>query len=191
MWRFVRLIGLGVSSVLVVLLLDLPAVAASAPQEEAEEIEFERSAFYLGVAGSFGHPYVVDQSDFDDAWGFDILAGYRAQDHFAIEGEFEAFWNFQGDGNIQTWAVTLNVKVPFFATRRFQPFLKYGMGFMRAEQDKFNRKGTDFTMRMGGGLDVYATDHFGVNTTLDYVRGFGEVRDYRYMSLRLGVFYRF
>ena len=188
MLRFVRLIGLGVSSLLILPLLCLPA---GAQDDEEEDIEYNRSAFYLGVAGSFADPHFSFPSKFEIAYGIDLVAGYRSHEFFAIEAEFERIFRFGGDGDARTWATTINVKVPLFPSRRIQPFLKYGIGLLDAEQPRFDFDATDFTMRMGGGVDLYVTDHVMLNTTLDYVRGFGDVRDFRYLSFRLGVSYRF
>jgi hypothetical protein len=52
---------------------------------------------------------------------------------------------------------------------------------------------TDFAMRFGGGLDIYSfgTDTVVITAGADYVLPFGDVEDFDYVSINVGVLYRF
>jgi opacity protein-like surface antigen len=194
MLRLVRLTGLGLLSCLMVLMLSLPAAALEAEEEE-EEIDFQRSAWYLVGSVAFADTHFHDNPNFGTGWGFNLRAGYRAMEYAAFEIEYERFGHLltrddSGRAEAEVNAVTLNTKVPFFSGP-LQPFLHYGLGAVIADSQLESEKLTDFAMRFGGGLDIYFTDHFILNTTIDYVRGFGDVRDYRWMSIGAGLGYRF
>jgi opacity protein-like surface antigen len=194
MLRLVRLLGLGLLSGLVVLMLTLPAAALEAEEEE-EEIDYQRSAWYLVGSVAFADTHFKDNPNFGTGWGFNIRGGYRAIEYAAFEIEYERFGHLLSrDGSpraeAEVNAVTFNTKVPFFSGP-LQPFLHYGLGAVIADNDLERQKLTDFAMRMGGGLDIYFSDHIILNTSIDYVRGFGDVRDYRWMSIGVGVGYRF
>jgi len=191
MLRRVRLIGLVLASALAMLLFAAPAFA----QDDEEEIDYVRTGFYLGANVAFGDSHFRDGPNFGSAWGYKLLAGYRAQDHFSFEAEYERFSHFLTRTNgrrmeIQTNAISLNSKIPFF-TGPLQPYLKYGIGGLIVDNEVTNADGGDFMMRFGAGLDVYFSDHIALNTAVDYVRGFGDVRDQRYLSLSTGISYRF
>ncbi len=46
-------------------------------------------------------------------------------------------------------------------------------------------------MRLGGGLDFYATKSIVLSLGVDYVLPFGDVEDFDYVSLGWGLEYRF
>lgn len=54
-------------------------------------------------------------------------------------------------------------------------------------------RASDFTLRFGGGLDFYSfgTDSVVITAGADYVLPFGDVEDFDYVSINVGVLYRF
>jgi hypothetical protein len=58
---------------------------------------------------------------------------------------------------------------------------------------EYSQRDTDFAMRFGGGLDVYSfgTDSVVITAGADYVLPFGDVEDFDYVSINVGVLYRF
>jgi hypothetical protein len=51
--------------------------------------------------------------------------------------------------------------------------------------------GPDFAMRFGGGIDLYATKHIVVSAESSYVLPFEGLEDFDYVSIGLGLEYRF
>jgi hypothetical protein len=50
---------------------------------------------------------------------------------------------------------------------------------------------TNFVMRFGGGVDFYATKHVVVSAEIDYVLPFGNLAPLDYLSIGMGIQYRF
>jgi len=50
---------------------------------------------------------------------------------------------------------------------------------------------TGFAMRFGGGIDLYATKNIVVTLETDYVKPFGNLDAFDYVSVGWGVQYRF
>jgi hypothetical protein len=108
------------------------------------------------------------------------------------------------------WIVTTtaNLKV-YLETARVQPFLMLGMGSLVARQlesieialsEPYNVGSVrwrgedtlaDFAARFGAGLDIYATEQIVVSLEASYVLPAGEVDDFAYGSLGMGLQYRF
>ena len=111
---------------------------------------------------------------------------------------------------VAPWVVTGNVR-GHLLTGAFQPFLLVGVGVMTAEvelkvKDSVGEgsKGRDFrkrvsrsdrltgfAARLGGGVEIYANEHFVFTLGLDYVLPAGDVKDLDYISFGWGVQYRF
>jgi hypothetical protein len=109
-------------------------------------------------------------------------------------------------------ATTANLKV-YLETARVQPYLMLGMGTLVArkleslaseavtvDQLLSDRSSgawrgedtlVDFAARFGAGLDIYATEHIVVSVEASYVLPAGEVDDFAYGSLGMGLQYRF
>jgi len=178
--------------------------------------DYARRGFYLGagaVGGSYSKledeledgllalGYVVN-IDVDEAVGFNIYAGYRVNPNFAAEVEFEMLpetdISASGVGTfveIETWALTSNMKA-FFLTGRVQPYALLGIGSMKATLKDSVGLGVSetvsgFTLRFGGGLDVYITESVAAFAGVDYLLPTGDVEDLDYVSFGGGVQYRF
>jgi opacity protein-like surface antigen len=146
----------------------------------------------------------------DDSFGVNGRAGYRCHRRFSAEVELEWLDGFEGElfdstlGKIATfeaepWVFTFNTK-GYLLTGRYQPFLLLGAGVMTADfetrdtqalglADSFHQ--TNFVMRFGGGIDLYATKHVVVSVEADYVLPFGNLDPLDYLSIGLGFQYRF
>lgn len=176
----------------IALLLSLPAFAQ----------DYGRDGFYGGFDLLGGH-YTDEPSnvDLDTTFAFDLYAGYRLHPNFALEGEFEMLTDtdVEVDGfgkvtELETWTLTANSKF-FFTTDRVQPYVKFGMGLMEGELDDdfpgVDEDETAFTVRLGGGLDYYATENIVVTGGLDYLIPTGDLDDFDYLTFGAGVQYRF
>jgi len=147
--------------------------------------------------------------DVEGNFGVSGVVGYRFMPNLAAELEAEWIANMDIDsslstiriaeGEISPVTVTANAKA-ILPVDRFQPFVLVGVGVMTADvKDKglngFNlsnhERRTGFAMRLGAGLDFYVTEHWAADIGVDYVLPFGDVDEITYVSIGLGVKYRF
>ena len=187
--------------------------------EDAEQDEFARRGWLIGVAGS----YAIEtfESDLQDAVGFSVdlsvdnslgfngRVGYRCHRWLSAEVEVEWLNGFDSDVSVagigiaridfEPVVVTANVK-GYILTGRYQPFLLVGGGVMTAET-KYpdfvppgvprSRTENEFAMRFGGGIDLYATKNVVVTVGADYVLPVSSLSDLDYISIGWGIEYRF
>ncbi len=178
--------------------------------EDAKQDEFARRGWLIGVAGS----YAIEtfESDLQDAVGFSVdlsvdnslglngRVGYRCHRWLSAEVEVEWLNGFDVSApgsatiDVEPLVVTTNLK-GYFLTGRYQPFLLVGGGVMTAEFKSRGVPGSitlnEFTMRFGGGIDLYATKNVVVTVGADYVLPFDDLKDLDYISIGWGFEYRF
>ncbi len=144
--------------------------------------------------------YVFDVT-VDTGVGADIRGGYRISRYAAIEAEFEILPSIDASipgtrfAEIDFFALTANAKF-FPITGRIQPFALVGLGVLHGEVKDtlgFDISDTvaDLAFRVGGGLDVYITEHVALTAGVTYLRGTGDVSDSSYISTSIGAQYRF
>jgi len=147
----------------------------------------------------------------DNSFGINGRAGYRCHRYFSAEFEIEWLDAFKsevssvGFGEIaeikfEPVVYTANFK-GYLLTGRYQPFLLLGGGMTSVDAKltkdnvglglSSNQNENSFTMRFGGGIDLYATQNVVVSLQADYVRPFGNLDDLDYVSIGWGVQYRF
>jgi opacity protein-like surface antigen len=144
-----------------------------------------------------------------NSFGFAGRAGYRCHERVSAEVEVEWLDGFDGtaflDGpgdrhklDFEPVVVTVNAK-GYLMTGRTQPFLRVGGGLLTVKTTLRNTATgesesdhtTDFAMRFGGGIDFYATRNVVLTGNLDYLLPFGSLEDLDFVSIGLGVEYRF
>ncbi|MBW1685897.1 MAG: hypothetical protein JRS35_12650, partial [Deltaproteobacteria bacterium] len=100
---------------------------------------------------------------------------------------------------VEPLVLTANMKEYLFKDR-FQPYAVLGIGVMAAHIEikdtaDFDVSGCDlprgFAARFGGGVDLYVTEHFVLNTEIRYVLPTGDVEGLDMISLGWGLQYRF
>jgi opacity protein-like surface antigen len=189
--------------------------------EDAIQDEFDRQGWLIGVAGIYAIETFKDDAEsdaqdvfgptaslsVDNSFGVNGRVGYRCHRWFSAEVGVEWLDGFKTDlsafGNIgidiEPIVATANLK-GYLLTGRYQPFLLIGAGFMTVEAKvrdtadlglSASEKETDFAMRFGGGIDLYATKHVVVSVEADYVLPFGSLDDVDYISIGWGFQYRF
>ncbi len=138
--------------------------------------------------------------DFDTGFVIDGWLGYRVHPNIAIETQLEYssyeadFFGLDIDVNLLTF--TTNLK-GYVLTGQFQPFALVGVGVMNAELDIDGSAGSrthsesDFAARFGGGIDYWINESISVGLTSSYVLTTGDVDGVDYVSLALGIQYRF
>lgn len=99
---------------------------------------------------------------------------------------------------IQSWIVSSAVK-GILPIGRFQPYVALGVGFMEVDvdvQDKTvlmggGNRSSGGIGRVGGGFDVYLSNHVVANVAIDYVIPSSSIGDFDYISFGAGIQYRF
>jgi opacity protein-like surface antigen len=189
--------------------------------EDAEQDEFARRGWLIGVAASYAIETFKDDAEsdaqevygptaslsVDNSFGFNGRVGYRCHRWFSAEVGVEWLDGFKTDLSdpgpinigidIEPIVVTANMK-GYLLTGRYQPFLLVGGGVMTAE---FKFRGdpgspgsiteTEYAMRFGGGVDLYATKNVVVSLEADYVLPVSSLSDLDYISIGVGLQYRF
>jgi opacity protein-like surface antigen len=164
---------------------------------------------YFGKEGSYG----TGGLDMNDTFGFNIEAGYRVAQLFALGAEFEWVYSFENDeqfiggvpvdtGDALRIGIQ-NVGIPFRiyplarsgrAASRLQPFIKLAPTWQWTDREEFRdeKEGKGgFVGRVGGGLDIYLTDNFVLVGSVLYNWPTGKIDSLGYWSIGTGLQYRF
>jgi opacity protein-like surface antigen len=192
----------------------LPAEVEPSPAETEPppaQHDFTRDGWYLQAQGIYAYEnfgtgdYDTRGFNVDSTFGFNVEAGYRVAQLFALGAEFE--WT-NAFGNRDVLAIgTQNVGIPFrlyplarlfdpgAMANRFQPFIKLAPTWQWAErtiagEDEDEDKG-GFVGRMGGGLDIYLTENVVLVTSALYNWPTGKIDSLGYWSFGGGIQYRF
>ncbi|MBW2292567.1 MAG: porin family protein [Deltaproteobacteria bacterium] len=150
--------------------------------------------------------------DSDHTGGLNFKVGRRCHPRIAVEIEIEWIDEFEGTvkeptaGDVTKLSFspilvgTVNLK-GYLLTGRFQPYALFGMGTMSVKSESrsisqgvgVNESQTTglFALRFGGGIDIYATRNWVVTGGIDYVYAATSIQHVNYLSVALGVQYRF
>lgn len=180
--------------------------------------DFDRFGFYLGLNGAYGFPLFEDQvqdalgptAELNDTWGLNTRAGVRLLSFLAIEAQYEWMKDFQIDApnplpdvDITGHTLTGNLKfiIPVW---RVHPYLLAGFGFTSYKFDAVGAGSFSdmfFAGRLGGGADIYITEHWAINAeatallTANELDGIASNLDnlnsLHYVSASVGLMYRF
>ncbi len=183
--------------------------------EEPDEDSFTRRGIL--VAASLAYAHATSESDLEpddgnlslkNSFGLKARAGYRC--HRYLSADFQAEWIEEFDGtvfpkgagarsrfDVRSLVFTSNLRayLPLLGDR-MQPFALVGAGVadMKTKRSvgpgRKNRE-TEFAVRVGGGVDFYITPNVVVTLDTDWVRPFGSLDDYDYVSGSVGAQYRF
>jgi opacity protein-like surface antigen len=172
------------------------------------EAEVKAHRFFAGA----GLSYAVEDFDdgdlkklagsdkIDNAWGFNIFAGYRWFRHLAVEGNFNWSDDFSGEAggvnfDIRIWTVMLDLKVlsPLLWNDRISPYLRAGAGYMSTDVDVGgnNTDDGDWAYNLGLGFDVFVTDRISVGLDGKRIWGTGDVGEFNYFVGAVRVAYHF
>jgi outer membrane protein W len=152
-----------------------------------------------------------DNLSVKNSFGLKGRVGYRCHRYASAEVQVEWLDGFDGTvfrdgagkvktGDIEPIVVTVNARgyVPLW-NDRVQPFGLLGAGlvnFRTVERDKADdshkrERDTAPALRAGGGIDVYATPNVVVTFEADYLHGLGSANDLHYVSIGVGLQYRY
>ena len=137
-------------------------------------------------------------TDIDHTNGWDFLLGYRATEHFGIEGQFQPLQAFDVDGSVdgsvENWSGSLSAKVyPFEGG--IQPFLSVGFGLidLRSSQrlGQFAEDTKDWATAIGGGIDFALGDRLTLELAGRYWLPQDELRSFEYWVAGANLQWRF
>lgn len=172
------------------------------------EAEAEDRRFFAGA----GLSYAVEDFDdgdvkklagsdtIDNAWGFNLFAGYNLFKHLAVEGNFNWYDDFEGEAgainfDVSIWTLMLDLKVisPSLWEDRLFPYLRIGAGYMATEVDinGNTRDYGDFAYDAGLGFDVFVKDQISIGLDGKRVWGTGDVGEFNHFVGTLRVGYHF
>lgn len=170
---------------------------------EAEDRRFSAGAGLSYAAQHFddGDLKELTGSDsIDDAWGFNLFAGYRWHKHLAVEGNFNWYDDFKVDAgavnfDIRIWTLMLDLKLisPSLWEDRLFPYLRLGAGYMATKVDLGgnDRDKGDFAFDLGLGFDVFVKDQISIGLDGKRVWGTGDVTEFNHFVGTLRVGYHF
>lgn len=149
-----------------------------------------------------GFPGTRVDLDVDDTWGLNARVGSRFGSRFAMELVGDWFDDADVDidavgpaGRVETseeveaWAVTYNLKGYLLTEERVQPYVVVGGGLLNVDDGLEDDYG--FSWRLGGGYDFYQTENVVFNVEALYYLPTGDIRDFDFITVGLGVQYRF
>lgn len=159
----------------------------------AADDEYGRSGPYLSASAlySFAEFDGNNTSEADGSWGYSLAGGYRFNEYFALEVDWEQMPAYDdGGGNADTWIIGVNGKLyPFHGI--IQPFAVLGAGYTGVDDHAANKDSTNAGFRFGGGVDFYITRNWAITAEADYLMPVGGLSDYGQVPVSLGVTYRF
>jgi hypothetical protein len=133
----------------------------------------------------------VPSSFVNTGYGVSGRVGYRMAPMFAVEGEFDYTGDFSDISGLDVTGklVTVNGKF-FFLREELQPYALAGFGGAWADFDPGPNEDA-FVVKVGGGIDYYFSDSWGLNGEVVYNIGTGDLDDFSYTGIALGAFLRF
>ncbi|MCP4037729.1 MAG: porin family protein [bacterium] len=187
------LLGLGVGS-----------NAWAQDEDDHEGPDYARQGWYLGASGVFVSEQwtgSLDDVNPDDVYGFSLRAGHRVSPWAGVEIEFEWMDDFFPDERMDFSAIAASVNThvyPFGGKLgRIQPYGLAGLGIVstivdhRDRATELKQSNADWGFRVGGGIDLYYTEHIATSIKAAYVWTVGDVKDIDHVSIGVGILYRF
>ena len=186
-------------------------VMISAPAS-SEEDDFFREGLYVGIDAVYGFDNFRDQiAATSDSPGASARVGYRLTSIWSAELLAELMDAFDltraptgtpaFTQNVRIWHVSANIKGSVDLTRlsaslaRIQPYGVLGVGYYQAwlngSSTQPNQSVKDGMMRIGAGVDVYATSRLLVAVEGRYNAMFNRRNSLDYWSVSVGPQYRF
>ena len=148
----------------------------------------------------------------NNSFGIKGRAGYRCNRYASAEIQVEWLHSYDGkvfeDGvgkiarlDIEPIVATVNARgyVPI-GDERIQPFALLGGGLVTVKTKLRDTTGlgltssertTEVAIRVGGGVDFYATPNIVLTLAVDYLHAFGDLDGFNYVSTSMGMLYRF
>jgi opacity protein-like surface antigen len=184
----------------------LAALPVSAQEAGDASSRFARRGVFLGLGAlyaleNFDTDAAIEDPDnelditADDAGGLELRGGYRVHPNVALEMLYQFYGGFavkerttDVDDHFDGWSLTAGGKLyPFLG--RVQPYALAGLGGLVFTEKQGDDSG--FLARLGGGVDVYATDHVVFAFEIGYALPAGSIDDFQFVTFSAGIQYRF
>ncbi|HEU4427441.1 MAG TPA: porin family protein [Myxococcota bacterium] len=166
-------------------------VVAAAAVASAQE--YDRPGAYGALNGVYSVEYFDDVPSglVDNPLGVSGRLGYRFTPFAALELQAEYSGDFSdvSGADLTATLVSLNAKV-YLPYEQFQPYLLAGFGGAWANARPGPNE-DDFFGRLGGGVDFYFSENWGVLVEAAYNMAIDDLDDADYLSIGWGLFYRF
>lgn len=158
--------------------------------------DYAAPGMYAGLNGvaAFENIDGVPSGTFDTGIGVSGRLGYRFSPQLAVEGQIEYSGDFIDCCGADLSATLLTVNGKYYMLQdQLQPYLLAGFGgaFGNASASGINADESAFVVKLGGGVDFYLTDRFGIELETAYNIGTGDLDDFHYTSIGWGAFMRF
>lgn len=156
--------------------------------------EFGRSGPYLGAGGLYAIENFDESApitDVENSWGYNLRGGYRFNEFFALELNWDHMLAFDidpGTGDADFWVISASGK-GYLTDGPIQPFLGAGLGYGSASAGTADE--TALAVRAAGGIDFYFSRNWAVTAEAGYIVGTGSLSDFDAVPLSVGVLYRF
>jgi hypothetical protein len=177
-------------------LLTVPSWSPAAEDEEGGG--GGPSRFYAtagGLASMTNYDLPTDTGQ-QSSWGVDARFGYRVFSVLAVEGQYQ--WAARAEitnglgqqaNVVETHTGTVNAKVlPFQGP--FQPYLLLGFGGFYASQ-RHGHDSLETALRVGGGVNLFFTDHVGIYGEVTYLHPFGSLDGLATVPIAFGGIFQF
>lgn len=158
--------------------------------------QYGRSGPYLGFNGMFAFEDfsgAAGSPSPDGSWGYDIDAGYRFNEYFALQAGWQQMVGFDDStGDTSIWMVGLDGKFyPFHGI--VQPYALVGVGWADVDDERAasKRSSSGLAARFGGGIEFYVHRNWAITTEIGYVLQTSGRDDYGSIPLSFGILYRF
>lgn len=180
----------------IVALVSLVCLALTAQAASAQD--YGRTGLYGTLHGVAAfETFDVPGTDFDTSVGVGGRFGYRFHPNFSLEGQVEWSGTAEqstplGDIEVDSTLLAINGRA-YLMTGQIQPYGLLGMGweFSNLDTPIGNADEDDFVGRVGGGVDFYVNENWGLTLDAVYNIPTGDLEDFNYVSLGWGVFFRF
>jgi opacity protein-like surface antigen len=174
------------------------AAAAAAEEAAVADVDYTRTGPYVSVGGAYAINAYRGLPDFDDTWAVNGRIGYRVTRHWALEFEFEYAHEFTSKSapiHNSYYVPGVNVKY-YFLEDRFQPYILGGVNFAVSKANgelnsRHSARGADWSFRMGGGLNIFATEKIAFYVEGTYLWGVGDLWNLDYAPVGAGIEYHF
>ena len=194
-----------------------PKAQADSHAEEKSKANYGRSGWYLGVGAGPAFDFfedaiqdkTMDLIEISTGGSFNARGGYRLTSWFAVELMYEGVYNLGVDilgvqvaeRDLHSFVANLKFMLPFWRIHPYfllGPGVQYGAFNGTGLLDPFDTTRWDFTLRTGGGVDAYITEHWLLNFEVapsirfaDYSNLPSQTTDNVTLTVSGGVQYRF
>jgi len=177
----------------------LLAILAFLPACRVLPTEFSRSGPYVGASVNYAwddfdnlDDDITNESlDNDSVPGWSAYAGWRILSWIGLDLAYDWYDEMDvGPSNVDMQALFLQAKgYPF--TGRFQPYALAAAGFLDADFDDVDLDETEFSYRLGAGIEIYLLEFLPIFVEGSYTWPTGDLDQLDYVTAKAGAYFRF